>query len=162
MNKFASIVISTYFIGQAWTLNLSHIPIYVAAGGLAGAGPHRACLARCLPGRDHRLIGLGTAGMAGVLGHEPNMRGDIKPPPPPPYELFEGGRYRQGQLPKRNQDFLDLIKNLCTPCPTSKKSLPLHFWRPLIDKSHIECTSPSRSKIQHTHTHTHIKINTLI
>ena len=33
--------------------------------------------------------------------------------------------------------------------PTQKKSLPLHSWRPLAHKSHIECTSPSRSQIQY-------------
>ena len=33
--------------------------------------------------------------------------------------------------------------------PDRKKTLPLHSWRPLEYKSHIECTSPSRSKIRY-------------
>ena len=33
--------------------------------------------------------------------------------------------------------------------PNSKKPLSLHWWMPLIHKSHIECTSPSRSQIQY-------------
>ena len=37
----------------------------------------------------------------------------------------------------------------CPPRPTSKKLLPLYSWRLLDYKSHIQCTSPSRPKIQY-------------
>ena len=68
--------------------------------------------------------------------------------PPPPHELFRGGRYRQGQPPREKSKFFwTLSKTFARP--TSEKPLPSHSWRPLIHKSHIECTSPSSSKIQH-------------
>jgi hypothetical protein len=39
-------------------------------------------------------------------------------------------------------------KQLPAP-PENKKTLLFHSWRPLDYKSHIECTSPSRSQIQY-------------
>ena len=55
-----------------------------------------------------------------------------------------------------NPDWVTLYKYLWTrpkyvarPAQLQKKILPLHSWRLLDHKSHIECTSPSRSKIQY-------------
>ena len=60
---------------------------------------------------------------------------------PPPYELWGVSDSNGGNLPG---------KILTRPNhPTSKKALPLHYLRPLDHKSHIECTSPPRSKIQY-------------
>ena len=65
-----------------------------------------------------------------------------------PYELWGGGvKSGRGQPSWEN---FDMSENCCPTRPTSKKKLPLHSWRPLDYKSHIECTSPSRSKIQYT------------
>ena len=40
-------------------------------------------------------------------------------------------------------------KIVARPAQLRKKTLPLSSWRPLDYKPHIECTSPSRSKIQY-------------
>jgi hypothetical protein len=40
--------------------------------------------------------------------------------------------------------------------PENKKKLLLHSWRSLDYKSHIECTSPSRSQIQYIYVHFHL------
>ena len=69
-----------------------------------------------------------------------------------PHELFWGGIFGQGQLPI---GFFGPDRKLLSTCPTSKKSLSLHFWRPLIHKSHIKCTSFSRSQIQYIYVHFH-------
>ena len=51
------------------------------------------------------------------------------------------------------QPFMDIFEPdwnmLLSLSNFKKKTLPLHIWRPFDYKSHIECTSPSRSKIQY-------------
>jgi hypothetical protein len=49
---------------------------------------------------------------------------------------------------KKNWDFLNPTKNYCMSCLILKKTLHLHSWRSLVHISHIECTSPSRFRIQ--------------
>ena len=73
--------------------------------------------------------------------------GDIKVPP----RTYRGGIFGQGQPPgQKIQIFWTWPKNGGCPLNLEKKSLLVHSWRLLIHKSHIECTSPSRSKIQYT------------
>jgi hypothetical protein len=47
------------------------------------------------------------------------------------------------------KNFMHLTEIYCPPRPTSKKYCLCISWRLLDHKSHIECTSPSRSKIQY-------------
>ena len=83
-----------------------------------------------------------------VFGHSRSRLVDVKNLPTNfPGEVDSG----KGSPPKRNLDLLDPTEKFCPPARlNSKTPLPLHSWRPLIHKSHIECTSPSRSKIQYT------------
>ena len=46
-------------------------------------------------------------------------------------------------------------KHVARPTQLQKKILPLHSWRPFDYKSHIECTSPSRSKIVYIYIYMH-------
>ena len=73
----------------------------------------------------------------------------------PPYELWGVSNPGEGSHPAKILPppgiFWNPTKNWCLPRPTSNKILPLHSWRPLDYKSHIECTSPSRSQIQYIH-----------
>ena len=79
---------------------------------------------------------------------------------PPPYELFgltdSGGPGRpsgkwkfSGPARKLPPDWILFFwtrpKTAARPPAFEKNSLHLHSWRPLTHKSHIECTSPSRS-----------------
>ena len=68
---------------------------------------------------------------------------------PPPYELFgltdSGGPNR----PSGKKKLWPRLKTAARPPDFEKNSLHLHSWRPLTHKSHIEWTSPSRSKIQY-------------
>jgi hypothetical protein len=64
----------------------------------------------------------------------------------PPYELWGLSNPGWDSPPWK---FMSLTENYCPLRPTSKKPLSLHSWRPLDYKSHIECTSPSRSTIQY-------------
>ena len=63
-----------------------------------------------------------------------------------PARTFGVVRSGWGSLPK---EIFEPTENCCPPRPISKKILPLYSWRPLDYKSHIECTSSSRSKIQY-------------
>ena len=68
---------------------------------------------------------------------------------PPPPTKFSGEEYSgRGSRPTRKSRFSVPNQKLSPAHLISKKLLPLHSWRPLIHKSHIECTSPSRSQIQ--------------
>ena len=74
----------------------------------------------------------------------------------PPYKPFRGrNNMSRAATPQRDRDFLDPPENLWPPCLISKKPLPLHSWRPLLHKSHIECISSPRSKIQYIYVHFH-------
>ena len=63
-----------------------------------------------------------------------------------PARTFGVVRSGWGSLPK---EIFEPTENCCPPRPISKKILPLYSWRPLDYKSHIECTSSSRFKIQY-------------
>ena len=45
------------------------------------------------------------------------------------------------RLDSPSENFLNPTETCCPPCPTSKNIWPLHCWRPLDHKSHIECLS---------------------
>ena len=50
---------------------------------------------------------------------------------PPPHELFWGGIFGQGKPPiQKIKIFPGLDRKLLPACPTSKKPLSLHSWRP--------------------------------
>ena len=66
---------------------------------------------------------------------------------------FRGGESRAGAAPPCK--FLNLTENCCPSRLTSKKMLRLHSWRLFDCKSYIQCTSPSRSKIQYMYVHFH-------
>ena len=56
--------------------------------------------------------------------HQDELTGDVKLPPPPP-ELFGGGRFRQGQPPVgKNSEFPDLAENCCPPACLRKNRCP--------------------------------------
>jgi hypothetical protein len=60
---------------------------------------------------------------------------------PRPYELFEGGRYGQGQPPKRNQDFLGPYPKLL-PAPSDfEKTIALAIFNatyPILSALHLQ------------------------
>jgi hypothetical protein len=65
----------------------------------------------------------------------------------------------RGQPSPRNfcpPDFFKPARKQMPIPPENKKRLLLHSWRPLDYKSHIECTSPSRSQNQYIYVHFHL------
>ena len=64
---------------------------------------------------------------------------------PPPLQAF-----RERLIGKKSRFFELDRKNYRPSRPTSKKVLPLHSWYMLV---HIECTSPSKSKVQYLFVH---------
>ena len=63
-----------------------------------------------------------------------------------PLRTFRTDRFGRAQPPVREKKhFWPRPKTAARPPAFEKNSLHLHSWRPLTHKSHIECTSPSRS-----------------
>ena len=70
---------------------------------------------------------------------------------------FSGAEYlsRGNRLTWKKSRFFVSDRKLLPARPLLKIPLPLHSWRPLVHKSHIECTSSSRSQIQYIHVYFH-------
>ena len=68
-----------------------------------------------------------------------------------PNKLFGVLNSSEGSHPSRKSEFFGPDQKVMPTrlISNKKNSLLLHSWRPLTHKSQIECTSPSRSKIQY-------------
>ena len=87
--------------------------------------------------------------LIGPIMHELHMPIATKGPftrrtlTPPPYELFGGGRFGQGQPSERNPDFLDLTENFCPPARLWKNHCSCIFeghlsTNPILNALHLQ------------------------
>ena len=64
-------------------------------------------------------------------------------PPSPSTNFFGGGRFGQGQPPRKKSRFFGRDWKLFPTCPTSEKPLPLHSWghlstTPILNALHLQ------------------------